>query len=252
MTRLDAQASIDAQRATLRSKLTAAPGMREDMVDRALDAATKTVAVAPRKAKKADKALGASRLGGEPDLPGGKTPSANGYELRFIGQFDLADFRPHDPAERLPDSGLLSFFIGHPSDYDADPIPVARVIYTPAGTDLEKTPLDSRSKLVGVDLAPTLRLPAYGSHRYPDHEPYHEVFEELYLASRIKQHGFFEQDRRWEQAVQPDEHILLRLDADREIPYDLFEARTLYFIISDEALAQGDFSEVRVHEGAAI
>ena len=55
--------------------------------------------------------LGASRLGGDPDLPphidwpyNGKTP------LSFIAQINFADSKPHDHDDRLPASGILYLF----------------------------------------------------------------------------------------------------------------------------------------------
>ena len=55
--------------------------------------------------------LGASRLGGDPDLPphidwpfNGKTP------LSFIAQINFAESKPHDHDDRLPASGILYLF----------------------------------------------------------------------------------------------------------------------------------------------
>jgi hypothetical protein len=55
--------------------------------------------------------LGASRLGGLPDLPAGRPwPEHQGLLLTFIGQIDLAEV-PRLPVP-LPERGLLSFFLG--------------------------------------------------------------------------------------------------------------------------------------------
>ncbi|MFI5301639.1 MAG: DUF1963 domain-containing protein, partial [Polyangiales bacterium] len=78
--------------------------------------------------------LGASHLGGWPDLPAGvEWPRLDAFPMTFIGQFRLEDVAPHDIDHSLPESGLLSFFL-----YDSSPPDVAapkwysahRVLYT--------------------------------------------------------------------------------------------------------------------------
>jgi uncharacterized protein YwqG len=60
--------------------------------------------------------LGASRIGGTPDLPTGtEWPVSNeGKPLAFIAQLDLAAIKPYDTSGLLPAAGYLYFF------YDAD------------------------------------------------------------------------------------------------------------------------------------
>lgn len=54
--------------------------------------------------------LGASRLGGQPDLPGVAWPDKDGAALAFIAQIRLEDVAPLDTEHLLPPSGWLSFF----------------------------------------------------------------------------------------------------------------------------------------------
>jgi uncharacterized protein YwqG len=59
--------------------------------------------------------LGATKLGGEPDLPPEVTwPAFQGVPHSFIAQINLGEMRGLGGAERLPTAGLLSFF------YDAE------------------------------------------------------------------------------------------------------------------------------------
>lgn len=59
--------------------------------------------------------VGASKLGGLPDLPlGVPWPSWNDRPLTFVAQFQLAELAPYDTEGALPKSGILSFF------YDPD------------------------------------------------------------------------------------------------------------------------------------
>jgi uncharacterized protein YwqG len=55
--------------------------------------------------------LGASKLGGTPALPPGKSwPAWQGSPMAFIGQVKLAEIAAHDEEKCLPHAGLLSFF----------------------------------------------------------------------------------------------------------------------------------------------
>ena len=54
--------------------------------------------------------VGASRLGGQPDLPGVAWPDKNGVPLAFIAQIRLEDVAQLDTEHLLPPAGLLSFF----------------------------------------------------------------------------------------------------------------------------------------------
>jgi uncharacterized protein YwqG len=67
--------------------------------------------------------LGASRMGGQPDLPE-KTdwPVWKGAPMSFVIQIRLEDAKPFDPTGLLPDSGLLSFFYDSKQEtYGASP-----------------------------------------------------------------------------------------------------------------------------------
>jgi len=55
--------------------------------------------------------LGASKIGGTPDLPvEAAWPEWRGMPLSFVAQLDLREVAPHAPAGVLPDAGYLSFF----------------------------------------------------------------------------------------------------------------------------------------------
>ena len=59
----------------------------------------------------ADLAVGASKLGGAPDVSDGtRWPSYDGRLLSFVGQVNLADVSPFDEQDMLPPAGLVSFF----------------------------------------------------------------------------------------------------------------------------------------------
>ena len=81
--------------------------------------------------------VGASRLGGLPDLPVGTAwPTWKNTPLAFIAQVRLDEAAPCDPGGCLPKSGLLSFFYdAHQETYGADPADRGgwQVLYHPDG-----------------------------------------------------------------------------------------------------------------------
>lgn len=117
--------------------------------------------------------LGASKVGGAPDLPAA-TPwptTSDDAPLPFIAQIRLADIAEYDPEGDLPHTGLLSFFyaINQPNGelrIGDDPT-TWRVLWTPDGAELSRhaTPatlsdaLDSCFPACAVSLARRLTLP---------------------------------------------------------------------------------------------
>jgi uncharacterized protein YwqG len=68
-------------------------------------------------------AIGASKLGGEPDMPvGTQWPTGKGQPLSFVAQIRLPDVAPLDPQLALPLGGMLWFFYdARQETYGADP-----------------------------------------------------------------------------------------------------------------------------------
>lgn len=77
-----------------------------------------SIRVRPAPLPRQAQALGASRLGGLPDLPPGLAwPRQEDIPLSFLAQFDMADLAPFTAARQLPPIGILYFF------YDAEDQP---------------------------------------------------------------------------------------------------------------------------------
>src|SRR5215469_13577072 len=68
-------------------------------------------------------AVGASKLGGAPDLPANTAwPGKQGVPLSFVAQVELADAHPYDVTQSLPATGQLSFFYdSQQATYGTDP-----------------------------------------------------------------------------------------------------------------------------------
>src|SRR5688572_4066318 len=63
--------------------------------------------------------IGASKLGGNPDLPPDFQWKYHGDKpLTFIGQFKLSEIASYDKNKELPETGMLYFF------YEADEVPI--------------------------------------------------------------------------------------------------------------------------------
>jgi Uncharacterized protein conserved in bacteria len=61
-----------------------------------------------------DLALGATKIGGQPDLPPDTLwPEWRGAPLNFLAQIRLADVAAYDPDGELPHEGMLSFFFDY-------------------------------------------------------------------------------------------------------------------------------------------
>ncbi len=89
--------------------------------------------------------VGASKLGGVPDLPAGVNwPEWQGLPQSFIAQIRLADAQPYDTNHQLPPQGMFWFFYdAQQQTYGADPTDKGgwRVLFT--NTDkpsLQRTP----------------------------------------------------------------------------------------------------------------
>ena len=88
--------------------------------------------------------MGATRLGGCPDLPRGlRWPSCDGAPLSFVAQLRLADLVPFRLSGSLPPSGNLCFFSDATRAAEAaeDPRGGCRVVYADDGVPLTRRPL---------------------------------------------------------------------------------------------------------------
>lgn len=116
--------------------------------------------------------LGASRIGGMPDVPSDlEWPTWRDNPLAFIAQLDMADVSCFAGADVLPGAGHLAFFYDarQPWGYERDDSGSSRVVYLPAGVRLTRRevpaalPDEGRFKTCAVSFAPRLTLPSIDS-----------------------------------------------------------------------------------------
>lgn len=114
-------------------------------------------------------AIGESRLGGVADVPDGFViPSAKGRQLEFLLQLNLEGLPRHGLSERLPTSGLLSFFYDlkeQPWGFDPKELDGFRVFHFPDRTMLRPSEVRSEFSLASSALQfwRAWSLPSYSS-----------------------------------------------------------------------------------------
>lgn len=237
----------------------------------------------PRKGKAADNKLGASRLGGEPDLPSGTAwPIGPGFDgdapMDFIAQVDLDAISPRDVDELLPTSGVLAFFVAQ--NYEG-----CAVIYGDRDA-LVRVPQPGRKKTKkppkwgGFDVSADLVLPppwsafvssaarsatAWNARtgkrgkgttlvELPSdaHTAYSEIYERWLEDVGYETYGMFGYERMMENAQRADELALLRIDSHGYGAYDFVEIVSIYWFITEQALAGQQFDKVEAFCGSTI
>lgn len=202
--------------------------------------------------------VGQTRFGGNADLPSPEDwPTGPDLHFAFLCQIDLADVAPLDVGNRLPRSGLLSFFVGTPAVYGMyTPYRVEpRVLYWPAGTELQTTwPSWGTPRQRGMSFVLAPAPPPWNSNLVDNSDP---LYCEWYDAWEPRDHnrprtamlGF---DRVYESELLPGEEMLLCCWCHEDIDYPFVEAVNLNFAIDRDALARRDFAAVRCWEGSSI
>lgn len=235
------------------------------------------VGLKTRKAKRSDLEVGASRVGGEPDLPqnapwpeGGKEP------LLFVAQVRLEDVAPFDLEERLPLVGLLSVFADSYVDH-------VKIIYTEDARSLCRHAQPRRGgepfTACGVEVRPELHVPPPsspflaldapaqrpGSAKRPalrgalalPHEAHAAFWDNVWLkhlealgrggsagSAGIHQLlGYANATDSGEQSR--DEEVLFAFDSDDRAGMEWGDVQCVWLLIARSALAARDFGKVR-------
>jgi len=231
----------------------------EEYLDRV---AQRAVLLLPTRVKEKSLAVGATKLGGHPDLPAAtKWPRVKKQPLTFLAQIDLAEVAPLLPEGVLPPKGLLSFFLANDPDGRVDYCDKAKVVFTEAGAELTRREVpedfyDVIFQAAKVALHPTVTLPdPTNKHltkvlrgkkrdRYED-----EVYRACDAASPLLPQLLGYRRHGWDAAAPGTSEMVLQLPGDTQTDMEFGDVEVLGIYIAAKRLAAGDFSRVRPRLG---
>ncbi|MBO6940909.1 MAG: DUF1963 domain-containing protein [Deltaproteobacteria bacterium] len=223
--------------------------------------AQRAVLMLPTRVKEAELEVGATKLGGHPDLPAKtKWPRVSKEPLTFLAQVDLGDVAPLLPKGALPTEGLLSFFIGNDFEGPAGYCEKAKVVFTEPGAELVRREVpkdfyDVIYQAARVELVATVTLPSPSNKhvgkvlRGKKRDTYEEVFEacdafEPLLPQLLgfRRHG-------WDAEEPGTSEMLLQLPGDDQTGMQFGDIDVLGIYVARKRLEAGDFSKVRPRLG---
>ncbi len=224
--------------------------------------------------------LGASKLGGSPDLPPGfDWPRHDGFPLAFIAQINLADAALYDVEKLLPPTGLLHFFF----TYDRrmkEPWPpkssMWRVQFTDDAPSLQRVPMppplperkdEGPYEPATLTFASEVTFAGYlpyfhnGDHRglqayakdvpefsEAEREAYYGTSEAIQGRAHTKNRTLGHPDAIQHLDLQPDHVLLLQVDSEEGLGMMWGDVGRLYWWMDREALLRRDFSHVKFDE----
>jgi uncharacterized protein YwqG len=178
-----------------------------------VSAAADSVRLTPEPTEEHRLPLGASRVGGVPDLaPDQAWPVWHDAPLAFVAQIDLTDLSGLPVSGQLPSNGALSFFYNAEQEtwgFDPKDAGSWRVLFTPPGPLVRQAtpaelPDQGQFQLCSLKLTPDLSLPATDSPPFQTTglaalplDPFEDLMEQLWgehgWGSRSKLFGYPDQ-----------------------------------------------------------
>lgn len=216
-----------------------------------------SIALLPTRVEERTLTLGATKLGGHPDLPAGTTwPRVGGEPLTFLAQLNFADFATL--TDELPKTGLLAIFI----DDDARSpkgayLENAKAILTKAGAKLERheVPEDYVATIYQackVQLAPKLSLPSYNNAHVTkalDAETIATYESEVFAHQQDLPKVLGYRDYGYDAEEPATARLLLQLPGDNQTDMEFGDADALSIFIGVKDLAKGRFTKIWPHIG---
>lgn len=139
------------------------------------------VEITPAETPEAKIPIGASKFGGQPDMPKATAwPTSEAGPLNFLAQINLRDLAEHDPAASLPRSGLLLFFyrmLDGPWGFAPEDRDGFHVMWVPDPATLKRTPPPKKKDAEGQAMtfqSCTLAFRTCASLPSPDAIPDHD------------------------------------------------------------------------------
>jgi uncharacterized protein (TIGR02996 family) len=206
-------------------------------------------------------AVGASKLGGRPDLPPGTNwPKWRKEPLAFLAQFNLADLRASPVCGELPAAGVLSvFYAGDDKAFDNSDKGGWRVFHFPHAPALARRDFpadldeDDRFRPCRVSFTEILTLPERDSpweldlppaaEDGADNDPYGKLIEdEGSLGNRLLGYASSLQNDVYNR--KKVRHFLT-VDSDDKPGWMWGDTGLLYFTIAEEHLRDNRFDRIR-------
>lgn len=216
--------------------------------------AQRAVVLIPTRVDEKKLALGATKLGGHPDLePSVKWPRVKGEPLTFLAQLDLADFARALPKGALPPAGRLSFFMGNVGGSErAGYCENAVVLFTKPGAKLERREVpddffDRIYQACSVRLHETISLPSYNNVHVTSvlkGDALKKYGEEVWDQSAPLIQVFGYREHGYDAEAKKREQMLLQLPGDDQSDMEFGDVEAVSFFIDKAKLAAGDFRKV--------
>jgi uncharacterized protein (TIGR02996 family) len=210
-----------------------------------------------KSAKAADSriAVGASKLGGGPDLPpGAEWPALRKEPLAFLAQFDLAELHASFVCRELPAAGVLSVFV-YFDDNDTGKMMEKgawRVFHFPDASKLSRRlPPDNAPGSCRIEFRETMTVPDSDSpwRKELGLRKDQDVWD-VYQGS-VAGYGGGHQLLGYPAPIQHEvlgkktERHLLTIGRDSNAGWEWFDGGALYFTMSETDLKAGRFDRVR-------
>jgi hypothetical protein len=216
-----------------------------------------SIALLPTRVEERTLKLGATKLGGHPDLPAGaKWPRIRGEPLSFLAQLNFADFAKL--TDELPKTGVLAIFVDDDARSERGAyLENAKAIYTKAGTKLERheVPADFVAKIYQackVELVATLSLPSYSNAHVTkalDAETIGTYESEVFAHQQVLPKVLGYRDHGYDAEEPATARLLLQLPGDNQTDMEFGDADALSIFIGVKDLAKGNFAKIWPHVG---
>lgn len=221
--------------------------------------AQRAVWLIPTRVDEAKLAVGATKLGGHPDMDA-KTewPRVKGTPLTFLAQLDLAEMSKHLPKNAAPSKGLLLVFVGEDFEGPAGYLENARALLMPPKAKLARreVPDDYTGWIYqACSVAPmaTIKLPS-PTNRHVTSVLKNKADRDRYASDVCMDTPALPQflgyrDHGWDAEEPATAQMLLQLTGDEPTDMQFGDCDYLSFFMDAKKLAAGDFSKVWPHIG---
>jgi uncharacterized protein (TIGR02996 family) len=200
--------------------------------------------------------LGASKLGGGPDMPeGAEWPVIGEAPLSFLGQFNLAELHASPVARDLPATGLFLVFARYDEDDGNDDFPKGswRLLYFPDTAKLTRClPPEPSFRSCRVVFNEVLTLPENGppwgtelgvGSKHLGHEAYYNLHMEMCPGDHFLGYPFTIQgDVLGKKSVRH----LLTIGGNDAAGWEWGDGGALYFTLPEADLKQARFDRVKM------